>query len=124
VAGIEAADRLLGRLIGFLKERGQWDSTLLIVTSDQGQSEQGWHPIIEADSGITPLLFVGPSIAAGRRLPYFEHTDLTPTIAALMGVEPPNSDGGAGRFVEAVLSDAPADFGHPRYIKKINEQLN
>src|SRR5690606_9836397 len=96
----------------------------LIVTSDQGQSEQGWHPIIEADSGITPLLFVGPSIAAGRRLPYFEHTDLTPTIAALMGVEPPNSDGGAGRFVEAVLSDAPADFGHPRYIRKINEQLN
>lgn len=123
-ASIEKADQLLGRLVAFLKESGKWDSTLLVVTSDQGQSEQGWHPIIEPDSGITPLLFIGPSVAAGRQLPYFEHTDLTPTITGLMNIEPPNNDGGAGRFIEAILSHASADLHHSQYIKRINEQLN
>src|SRR5690606_23292160 len=86
---------------------------------------KGWHPIIEPDSGITPLLLKGPAVAAGRTLPYFEHTDLSPTIAALMGLPAPNEDGGAGVFVKEVLkTEDPANFQHPQYIKTINEQLN
>ncbi|MBS1662177.1 MAG: sulfatase-like hydrolase/transferase, partial [Bacteroidetes bacterium] len=153
VACVEEADRLLGKLITHLKTTGTYDSTLLIVTSDHGQSEKGWHPIIETDSTQTPMLFVGPNIARGRKLPYFEHTDLTPTIAGLMNIPAPNTDGGAGHFVKGVLASTPPDSSahpvepslhpvepslhpvepsphpahsspHPRYIETINRQLN
>jgi predicted AlkP superfamily pyrophosphatase or phosphodiesterase len=125
VKSIENADALLGSFVSTLQKRGLLESTLLVVSSDQGQSERGWHPIIDPDSGITPLLFMGPSVARNRILPYFEHTDLSPTIAALMDVLAPNSDGGAGRFIKEILEDAdPAGFSHAQYIKAINEQLN
>lgn len=122
---VENADSLLGELIHALAELGKLTTTLLVITSDHGQSLQGWHPIIDGDSVITPLLFYGPSIAEGRSLPYFEHTDLTHTIAGLMQVPEPSSDGGSGRFIRQVLQDQPADpFDHPRYIQVINQQLN
>lgn len=125
VRAVEKADRLLGKLIDELKKTGKWESTLLVVTSDHGQSEQGWHPMIDEDSVMTPLVFVGPSVAKNRVLPYFEHTDLSPTITGLMGIEPPNTGGGAGVFIKEVLSatDA-AGFTHPRYIQTLNRQLN
>jgi predicted AlkP superfamily pyrophosphatase or phosphodiesterase len=124
-AAVEHADSLLGKLVDDLKQTGKWETTLLIVTSDHGQSQQGWHPVIDKDSARTPMLFVGPSIAVNRQLPYFEHTDLSPTIAGLMGVAAPNTDGGAGVFVKAVLAAESADaVEHPRYIETINRQLN
>lgn len=122
---VEEADRLLGRLVNYLKGSDKYDSTLLIVTSDHGQSVQGWHPIIETDSVQTPMLFTGPGIARGRVLPYFEHTDLAPTMAELMGVPQPNTDGGAGLFVNAVLEKTDVGaYSHPRYIETLNRQLN
>lgn len=122
---VEQADRLLGRLIADLENTGKLASTLLVVTSDHGQSEQGWHPIIDEDSVMTPLVFAGPSVAPKRVLPYFEHTDLSPTIAGLMGVEKPNNDGGAGVFIsETLAAIASVVDDHPRYIQIINRQLN
>lgn len=125
VDAVENADRLLGVLIDDLKQADKWESTLLIVTSDHGQSEKGWHPMVDKDSVITPMLFTGPSIAKNRQLSYFEHTDLTPTITGLMELEQPNKDGGAGMFVKEVMQTADASsFRHPGYIKTINQQLN
>jgi hypothetical protein len=121
---IEEADQHLGTLIGYLKEAGKWETTLLIVSSDQGQSEKGWHPMVEEDSCITPLLFLGPGIAKGKVLSYFEHTDITPTIAHLMGIEKPNKDGGSGNFIDAILEKNTASQDHPQYIKIINQQIN
>jgi hypothetical protein len=121
---IEEADAHLGKLVDHLKKTGKWESTLLIVSSDQGQSEKGWHPMVEEDSGITPLLFTGPAIAKGKRLSYFEHTDLTPTIAHLMGIEKPNQDGGSGNFTEAILETTTVAQDHPQYIRIINQQIN
>lgn len=122
---IEQADQLLGRVVADLKKNSKWESTLLLVTSDHGQCEKGWHPIIEEDSVMTPLLFTGPGIAKGRQLPYFEHTDLSPTIAGLMGLEGPNKGGGAGCLITDILeNNHPGLPEHPRYIQTINHQLN
>lgn len=86
---------------------------------------KGWHPVIDTDSALTPLLFYGPSIAGNRKLPYFEHTNISPTIAALMQKQPPNRDGGAGVFIEALLEGFNKPFPeYPRYIETINRQLN
>ncbi len=125
VKSVEQADRLLGKLVNFLKTDGKWETTLLVVSSDHGQSVQGWHPIADPDSWTTPLLFVGPGIARDKVLPYFEHTDITPTIAALMQVNPPNTDGGAGVSRKALLSnDVNPKESYPEYVKIINEQIN
>lgn len=125
VTAVEKADQLLGRLVAYLKTSGKWNSTLLIAGSDQGQSEIGWHPMIDEDSWVTPLVFSGPGIAKGRILAYFEHTDLTPTITHLMQVETPNKDGGAGMFIKEVLEGTDVGgFQHPQYIKTINQQIN
>ena len=45
VIAIEEADVLLGELISFLKKENKWDNTVLIITSDHGQSRIGWHPL-------------------------------------------------------------------------------
>lgn len=122
---IEEADMLLGKFIEYLKESGKWESTLLIISSDQGQAEIGWHPMIDEDSWRTPMLFLGPNIAKSRQLPYFEHTDLTPTIANIMEIEMPTKNGGSGKVVKEVLANVdPKGFNDPMNIKTINQQIN
>jgi len=134
VEAIENADRQLDRFVTFLKNADLWEGTVLIVTSDHGQSQIGWHPLFDEDSWTTPLVFVGDAIAAGRELPYFEHTDLAPTIAGLLGrewparaggtVDNPVGDGGAGVFVKQILKGIdPSGYAPAEYIKTINRQI-
>jgi hypothetical protein len=116
-------DRLLGRFIAFLKAEGKWEDTIFIFSSDHGQSAQGWHPISDPDSWRTPLLFVGPGVAQGRRLAYAEHTDIAPTICSLLGVAPPNPGPGAGQPINAIRADHADDSSvHPRWIEQVNRQ--
>jgi len=124
IDAVENADKLLGRFIAYLKESGAWSETVLIITSDHGQSNIGWHPMFDEDSWMTPLLFVGPGIAQGRTLSYFEHTDLAPTIAGLLGKKAPNENGGRGTFIKAILTDNdPVSYQPPMNIKTLNEQI-
>jgi hypothetical protein len=124
IYAVENADKLLGQFIAFLKKSGAWKETVLIITSDHGQSKIGWHPMFDEDSWMTPLLFVGPGIAHGRQLSYFEHTDLAPTIAGLLGKKAPNANGGTGTFIKEILKiNAPSDHHPPMNIKTLNEQI-
>jgi hypothetical protein len=124
VSAIENADKLLGAFVNFLKTSGKWEHTVLIVTSDHGQSKIGWHPLFDEDSWVTPLVFIGPDIAKGRKLSYFEHTDLAPTIAWLLGVDAPNNDGGSGKPVKEIMKQTDVSgYNPPMYIKTINSQI-
>lgn len=124
VSAIENADKLLGYFVDYLKKSGKWKNTVLIVTSDHGQSNVGWHPMMDEDSWCTPLVFAGSGIAQGRKLQYFEHTDLAPTIAWLLGVKSPNNDGGAGKPVKEIEAYCDASQYNPlTYIKTINQQI-
>jgi len=123
-ASIENADKLLGQIISYLQGSGKWENTVLIVTSDHGQSDFGWHSLFDEDSWVTPMVFTGPGIARDRELSYFEHTDLAPTIAWLLGVDAPNTDGGAGNAVKEIMKDFDATHYHPpMFIKTINQQI-
>lgn len=124
IEAVENADKLLGQLVTFLKSTGEWEETVLIITSDHGQSIVGWHPLFDEDSWVTPLLFVGKGIAKNRQLSYFEHTDIAPTIAWLLGVEAPNIDGGAGKVVSEIMAITDVSTDTCRmYIKTIDEQI-
>lgn len=124
VSAIENADKLLGQFVDFLKKSGKMEHTVLIVTSDHGQSIIGWHPLFDEESWVTPLVFTGVGIAKGRQLPYFEHTDIAPTIAWLLGVDAPNNDGGAGKAIKEIMEGvAISDYRPEMFIKTIDEQI-
>ena len=118
---IRQADEQVGRLAAFLAERGQLDDTLFIVMGD-GQSPHGWHLTLDEQAALTPIIFAGPGVGQGRTIPYAENIDVAPTIAALMNLDPPNADGGAGRVLTGVFADGEAQ-DHPRPLATLNEQI-
>ena len=118
------ADRQLGRFVAHLKRINKWKDTLLVVTADHGQARTGAHPPLDRDSSITPLLFVGPGVARGRVLDYAEHTDIVPTICDLMGVNPPNVDGGTGRGLKEIKAGVkPPSKRTARSLHRLNTML-
>lgn len=123
-AGIEQADKLLGKFVQHLKSTGQWDETVLIVTSDHGQAIVGWHPMFDQDSWKTPIVFAGKGIAQGRSLSYFEQTDLAPTIRAILGADAVANNGGDGQVVKQVFASESARAHKPKqYLKTLNQQI-
>ncbi len=85
-------DSLLGRLMDRLDMLGLTENTVVVVTSDHGDmlGERGlWYKMVFFERAIrAPLVFAGPGIPAGRRVPEpVSHLDLMPTFTALAGGE-------------------------------------
>lgn len=124
VKAIENADKLLGKFVFFLKKENLFDSTVLIITGDHGENKTGWHSLYNKECWRTPLLFVGANIAQGREFPYFEQTDIAPTIAGLLGKDGPNHDGASGKYVKEILKSQDVSNYHPQmYLKRLDEQI-
>jgi len=118
----ERADSLLRVFLDGLNTLGVLEKTVIIVVGDHGQDDAGWHPLQSPDGAITTLVLWGPGVKSGMIVPYAEHTDIVPTICALMGVKPPAMSQGR------VIAEALAEFSgtvEPRIyrIKELNEQL-
>jgi choline-sulfatase len=84
-------DRELGRFFNVLRARGQWDQTVISVTSDHGESlgEHGedTHGFFIYDSTIRiPWLLKAPALAPGRFAPQVRLLDVMPTMVALAEV--------------------------------------
>jgi arylsulfatase A-like enzyme len=85
-------DSSVGEFVGWLKARGSFDKSLLIVSSDHGESfshRYGIHagPMLYEDVIHVPLLIKEPGETAGRRIEALsEQIDLMPTILELSGV--------------------------------------
>ena len=92
---IEWFDRHLGKMIKTLEARGELDSTLIIVTSDNGMA----FPRAKAnvyEYGIhMPLAIRFPSVVPGDRVvdDVVSLTDLAPTILQIANVEHPLAKG-------------------------------
>jgi len=125
IEAIENADRQLGRFVDYLKESGIWDDTILIITSDHGQSRVGWHPLFDEESWQTPLLFLGNGISRAKTLDYFEQIDLAPTIVGLLGKKWQSREKQSGKFVKEILTASTEcnSLPRPTYIKTINQQI-
>ncbi|MDI3337099.1 sulfatase-like hydrolase/transferase [Defluviimonas aestuarii] len=122
-------DHHFGRLIGFLKETGQYDRTLIIVTADHGEmlgDRYIWAKSTYHDAAYhVPLIIRDPalpgSFGAAHDLPT-ESIDITPTILDRFGLEVPQTMN--GRSLMPVLRGerprgwrrytfAELDFGDP-----------
>ncbi len=88
-------DHNLGRLFDFLKERGDWDNTLIIFTSDHGE-QMGDHWLLGKmgyfdESYHIPLIVRDPrQLSRGRQVEAFtENVDLMPTMLDWLGLATP-----------------------------------
>lgn len=122
-------DHHFGRLIAFLKETGQYDRTLIVVTADHGEmlgDRYIWAKSTYHDAAYhVPLIIRDPalpgSFGAAHDLPT-ESIDITPTILDRFGLEVPQTMN--GRSLMPVLRGerprgwrrytfAELDFGDP-----------
>jgi hypothetical protein len=106
VAGALRADEYLGQFLAELGALGLRDKTLLFVTADHGQADEGWHPAGSQDAWSMPLVVAGPGVRAGQRFDYAEQIDIVPTLCHLMAVKPPVNAG--GRILAEALLEPPA----------------
>lgn len=113
------ADAHLGTLIAELKALGMYDSTLIFVTGDHGQTIEGGHPPFAQDAWPMPLVVAGPGIKSGVRFPYSEQIDVVPTLTHLMGVKAPEN--AMGRILAEALANPPANVPpRQQHLKELN----
>jgi len=93
---IAASDEIVGAFVGYLKERGLYDRTLLVFLSDHGEGlgEHGEdeHGILLYRESVRVPLFVklpGGRLAATRSEAPVGITDVFPTVAAALGEKTP-----------------------------------
>jgi arylsulfatase A-like enzyme len=99
---VSEADHQLGRVLAALREAGQWDETLVIVTADHGE-QLGDHGLIQKggyfeQSYHTPCVIRDPRPEAKRGLvieAFTENVDIFPTLAEAMGLPVPAQCDGA-----------------------------
>ena len=91
---ISEVDSQLGRVVGAIEGRGEWDDTLVVVTADHGD-QLGDHGLIEK-LGFFPQSYhiIGiwrdPRAKGPSSLSRFtENVDLLPTLADALGVDQP-----------------------------------
>jgi arylsulfatase A-like enzyme len=97
---ISHVDEQIGRILGALEEQGLLDNTIIIFAGDNGLA-LGSHGLIGKgdvyeDSIRVPMILAGPGIAANSiddQLVYL--SDMLPTVAALLGIDPPASSDGS-----------------------------
>lgn len=98
---VERADAAVGEVIAKLKERGLWDSSLVIFTSDHGEAlgeggRIGHVQTLYDDQIHVPLIIKAPKDSFGdfqealaeRREDVVRHIDIVPTVLDILGLAP------------------------------------
>ena len=96
-------DHRLGELVARLRERGEWENTLLIVAADHGYpaachrlmepEAPMWGPMFNSHETRVPMIFVWPGrIPAGQRFNApVSMLDMLPTILDLLDMSVPDA---------------------------------
>ena len=113
---ITEVDHHIGRVIQFLKDSGQYDNTLIVVTADHGEmlgDRHSWGKFTVHDAAYhTPLIIRQPGNAARAGTVVTAPTetiDVTPTILDWVGQAIPNSMDGRS-LLPLLRGDVPDDW--------------
>lgn len=92
---VSGLDDNFGRLMEYLKEKGLYEETLIVLSADHGDC-MGSHGcygknIWYEESIRIPLYFHGPDIPAGKTDVLFASPDHMPTLLGLLGIEKPDT---------------------------------
>jgi len=122
VRRMKKADRLLGEFIAWLEATGRMDKSVLIVTSDNGQTVTGGHPPYAQGSNTIPMLIFGPGIKKGCVFDYAEIIDIVPTVTYIHKISPP--DNCKGRvLLESIVGTGKDAIPPDRYMERLNKAL-
>ncbi|WP_027245572.1 alkaline phosphatase family protein [Leisingera daeponensis] len=109
-------DHHVGRVIQFLKDTGQYDSTMVVITADHGEmlgDRHAWGKMTVYDAAYhTPLIIRMPGNEenAGACLTQItESVDVTPTILDWVGQEIPNAMDGRS-LLPLLRGEVPQDW--------------
>ncbi|WP_170333408.1 alkaline phosphatase family protein [Ruegeria arenilitoris] len=109
-------DHHIGRVVQYLKDSGQYDDTLLVVTADHGEmlgDRHSWGKMSVYDAAYhTPLIIrmPGNQSQAGAVIDApTESIDITPTILDWVGQDIPNSMDGRS-LLPLVRGETPEDW--------------
>lgn len=114
-------DHHIGRVVHFLKDSGQYDNTLLILTADHGEmlgDRHAWGKMSVYDAAYhTPLIIRAPGAQAARGTTVHvptESIDIAPTILDALGLDvPPSMDGRSlGPFLQGEQPDGWRDYSY------------
>lgn len=99
IAAINRLDENVGRLIGVLKEKGIYDNTVIVYTSDHGchfKTRNAEYKRSCHDSSIhTPLVFGGGAISKSDNIKVLVSLiDIPPTLLSLAGIPVPENYSG------------------------------
>ena len=93
---VALVDRLVGRLVARLKTEGLYDESLIVITADHGAGFRPGGPLRNVDAEnfaaimCVPLIIKRPfQRGSGPSDRNVESIDIVPTIAAVLGVDPP-----------------------------------
>jgi len=113
---ITEVDRHIGRVIAFLKDSGQYDDTLIIVTADHGEmlgDRHSWGKFTVHDAAYhTPLIIRQPGNAARAGAVVsqpVETIDIAPTMLDWVGRAVPNSMDGRS-LLPLLRGEVPDDW--------------
>jgi arylsulfatase A-like enzyme len=110
---ITEVDSEIGRILDTLDQQGLFENTIIVFAGDNGLA-LGAHGLLGKqnlyeESMRIPMVFVGPGIAANVvSEQYAQLHDIMPTVAALLGIDPPASSEGS-----ALLGASAATFSRP-----------
>jgi arylsulfatase A-like enzyme/Flp pilus assembly protein TadD len=120
-AAVAYTDATVGAFLDRLRAEGALDRTLVILTSDHGESlgEHGetTHGLFVYDATLAvPLIFCGPSIRPGVIESAAAHIDIMPTVLDLLGVTGPATLDGRSLVGKA-------DVDRPLYFEALDANL-
>ena len=105
VTGLDRVDENVGRVLDALVETGQWDRTVVILTTDHGPPFPGMKGTLR-DGGIgVSLILRIPGLAdqGGVEHALVSQIDLFPTLLELIGLDPVDHYSGDGRSLLPLL---------------------
>jgi arylsulfatase A-like enzyme len=111
---IAFTDHHIGRLLGYLEERGMLENTVVAFVSDHGEEFRDHgrygHTVTLYEELIrVPLMIFVPDLAANRVPAVVASLDLGPTLLALLGLHPPDEFRGEVIRIEDGAFAAPID---------------
>lgn len=92
-ASVGEADKQVGRILAKLHEYGLFQYSIIVISGTHGttniKSEKNFQNNNEV---LVPLYIKGPTIEAGVTIPVAELTNITPTVAYILGMKLANQD--------------------------------
>ncbi len=116
LANVSYFDSKVGTLVQTLKDTGQLDNTIILITSDHGDmlGEKGlWYKMTMFEKSVrVPLIFAGPGVATGACDAPASLIDVLPTLIDIGGGVSGDMDVPVdGRSLWSMAQGAPADGG-------------